>query len=161
MAELVAAELAAEWCDIDRRIEAATGRSVAEIFAIQGEPAFRELERAAMATALAEPPQIIASGGGWAAQPGNLASAELVALTIYLRVTPELAATRLGGAADRPLLAGDPLPKLRALLAEREAWYSLAGLEVAADGPLELVAAGVVTAARQYGGWLRGGVGRS
>lgn len=155
MAEQVAAELGAEWCDIDGRIEAATGQSVTALFASRGEPAFRNLERQAMAAALAEPPQIIASGGGWAAQPGNLAGAELVALTIYLQVTPELAATRLGGAAGRPLLADDPLPRLRALLAEREAWYSLAGLEVAADGPLELVAGGVVTAARQYAGWLR------
>lgn len=155
MAEQVALSLGAEWCDIDGRIEAATGQSVAALFASRGEPAFRDLERATMASALAEPPQIIASGGGWAAQPGNLAEAEPVALTIYLRVTPELAAARLGGAAGRPLLAGDPLPRLRALLAEREAWYALAGLEVAAEGPLELVAAGVVTAARQYGGWLR------
>lgn len=108
-----------------------------------------------MATALAEPAQVIATGGGWAAQPGNLAAAELMSLTIYMSVSPEMASRRLGPAADRPLLAGDPLPTLEALLAQRAAWYALAGVEIDASGSPETVAAGIVTAARQYGGWLR------
>ncbi len=108
-----------------------------------------------MTAALAEPAQVIAPGGGWAAQPGNLAAAELVSLTIYMSVPPEMAARRLGPAVDRPLLAGDPLPTLEALLTQRAAWYALAGVEVDATGSPDMVAAGIVTAARQYGGWLR------
>lgn len=108
-----------------------------------------------MTDALAEPPQVIAPGGGWAAQPGNLAAAELSALTIYMSVSPEIAARRLGPAEDRPLLVENPLPTLEKLLAQRAAWYALAGLEVDAAGSPEVVAAGIVTAARQYGGWLR------
>ncbi len=152
---LVASELGTAWCDLDRNIETIAGCSVAEIFARDGEVGFRELERQAMAAALAEPAQVIATGGGWAAQPGNLAAAELVSLTIYMSVSPEMAARRLGPAADRPLLAGDPLPTLEMLLAQREAWYALAGVEIDATGSPETVAAGIVTAARQYGGWLR------
>jgi shikimate kinase len=152
---LVAEALGAAWCDLDQRIEAAEGRSIVDIFAHDGEAGFRDLERQAMAAALAEPPQVISPGGGWAAQPGNLATAELVSLTIYMSVSPEVAARRLGPAADRPLLTGDPLPTLQELLAQRAAWYALAGVEVDASGSPETVAAGIVTAARQYGGWLR------
>lgn len=155
MAALAAAELGAPWCDLDARIEATVGETVSGIFAARGEAAFRAMERAAMDAALAEPPQVIAAGGGWAAQPGNLALADPLALTIYLSVPAELAARRLGAAADRPLLAGDPLPRLQVLLAERASWYALAGIELDASGSPERVAAGVVTAARQYGGWLR------
>lgn len=108
-----------------------------------------------MAAALAEPPQVITPGGGWAAQPGNLAAAEPVSLTIYMSVPPELAARRLGPAADRPLLAGDPVPTLQGLLVQRASWYALAAVEVDATGSPDVVAAGIVTAARQYGGWLR------
>lgn len=107
-----------------------------------------------MARILAGPPTVIAPGGGWAAQPGELASAEPHALTIYLYVPVEVAAERLGAALDRPLLSGDPLPRLRELLAAREPWYRLAAMEIEASGPRELVAEAVVTAARQYGGWL-------
>lgn len=152
---LVAKELGAAWCDLDRRIEAASGCSIAEIFARDGEAGFRTIERDVMGVALAEPPQVIATGGGWAAQPGNLAAAEPVSLTIYMSVSPEMASRRLGPAADRPLLAGDPLPTLEVLLVQRAAWYALAGVEIDAAGSPETVAAGIVTAARQYGGWLR------
>ncbi len=103
--------------------------------------------------ALAGPPQLIAAGGGWAAVPGNLERAEPAALSLYLSVSPEVAARRLGAAADRPLLAGDPLPRLREQLAQRESWYRKAGLEIAAEAAPERVAAAVATAARQYGGW--------
>jgi shikimate kinase len=131
------------------------GCPVAEIFAREGEAGFRARERQAMEAALTESPQVIATGGGWAAQPGNLAAAEPVSLTIYMSVPPEMASRRIGPAADRPLLAGDPLPRLEALLAQRVAWYALAGVEVDASGSPDAVAAGIVTAARQYGGWLR------
>lgn len=155
MAGLVAAALGCVWTDLDRKIEADTGRSIPDIFSVHGESAFRELERAAMAEVLGLPPHVIAPGGGWIAQPGNFAVAESVSLTIYMAVTPEVAASRLVGEAGRPLLGSEPLPRLRELLAERERWYRLAAIEVAADGSPERTAAGIVTAARQYGGWSR------
>lgn len=108
-----------------------------------------------MTQALDEPPQVIAAGGGWAAEPGNLAAVAGRALVIYLSIDPGVAGLRLAGTRDRPLLAGDATAaRLRAMLDGREAWYRLADLEVAAgDAPPEAIAAGVATAARQYGGW--------
>ncbi len=129
--------------------------SVAEIFNTDGEHAFRALERGAMESALDSPPQVIAAGGGWAAQPGQLAAAELRALLIYLSIAPEVAARRLEGSTDRPLLRdADSGVRLEQLLDARERFYRLAAVEVAVDHATpETAAAAVATAARQYGGW--------
>lgn len=153
MGPLAAAELGTEWVDLDREVERREGRTVSEIFAADGEERFRALERAAMQELLQGQPLLISAGGGWPAVPGNVAAAEARAFIIYLSVSPGTAAARLGGAADRPLLAGDPLPGLVRQLAERERWYRLAGIEVPADGPAAGVAAAVATVGRQYGGW--------
>ncbi len=108
-----------------------------------------------MAEALGAPAQVIAAGGGWAAQPGEVARAELRALLIYLSVAPAVAASRLDGTTDRPLLrAADRVGTLTQLLATREPFYRLAAVEVAVDSATpEMAAAAVATAARQYGGW--------
>jgi shikimate kinase len=142
-------------CDLDDRIAVAAGRTVREIFATDGEPAFRALERAAMAAALAEPPQVIAAGGGWAAQAGNLELVRDRAFTLYLSVSPAVAARRLAGTVDRPLLADTPLEaRLAALLAEREPFYRLADRTMAVDHmDPERASAVVAELARQEAGW--------
>ena len=147
--------LDSSWCDLDARIVAEAGQSIPAIFAEQGEPRFRELERLAMQRALEEPPQVIAAGAGWAAQEGNLAAVTGRALIIYMSLTPAHAARRLAGNAGRPLLAGDPPEqRIAELLTARDRWYRLADIEIdVGDSPPEAVAAGIATAARQYGGW--------
>jgi shikimate kinase len=145
--------LHAPWTDLDAAIAQEAGCSIPELFVREGEASFRARERAAMTRALAEPPQIIAAGGGWAAQPGNLDEAELLALVVLLEVSPAVAARRVGAALDRPLLVGDPLPKLEALAAERAPFHARAGFAIAAEAAPELVAAALATGARQYAGW--------
>ncbi len=155
MAEGAARLLGAPWTDVDQHVTDLAGMSVADIFAAHGEPAFRALERSAMEAAIDEPPQVIAAGAGWAAQPGPVAATELRALLIYLSIAPEVAARRLEGATDRPLLRGADIgPRLKQLLDARESFYRLAALEVAVDHATpETASAAVATAARQYGGW--------
>ncbi len=154
VAELAAAHLAAPWCDLDARIAATAGRSIAAIFAAEGEAAFRDLERRAMETALAEPPQFIAAGGGWAAQPGHVAAAQARALVIYLEIPPDVAAARLAGVTDRPLLAGaDPGERIDHLYREREAWYRQAPVHVAARRAAADVTVDVIAVARRDAGW--------
>ncbi len=112
-----------------------------------------------MQEALAEGAQVIAAGAGWAAQPGALEEVAGRALVIHLAIDPTEAARRLAGATDRPLLdGGDLVQRLQAQWDARCAWYGLADIEVAAQQAPTLVAAGVVAAARQYGG---GGEGAS
>lgn len=151
---LVANELGATFTDVDQEIERRTGRTIADLFAERGEPAFRRLERRVMDELLAGPPQVIAPGGGWAAREGALEKAGDAALTIHLAVAPQVAAGRLGPADNRPLLAGDPLARLTALARVRLPRYRHAAGTVETDGraPQE-VAADVAALARSRGGW--------
>lgn len=143
------------WCDLDQRVVAQAGLSIPEIFVAHGEAHFRKLERAAMAAALAEAPQVIATGGGWAAEPGNLTAIAGRTLVIYLSLSPIEAGRRLGGLRDRPLLEVEsPERRMTELLAVRERWYRLADIEIAVgEASPDVVAVGIATAARQYGGW--------
>ena len=154
VAPLVADLLQCAWCDIDQRIVAQSGLTITDIFAQLGERHFRELERDAMAAALAEAPQVISTGGGWAAEPGNLDAAAGRALLIYLSLAPAVASARLLGSGDRPILArGEPEQRMTDLLAARERWYRLADIEIAAgDASPNTLAASIAVAARQYGG---------
>ncbi|HRP08148.1 MAG TPA: shikimate kinase, partial [Gemmatimonadales bacterium] len=148
VAALAADLLGAPRFDLDQAISDYHEAPIPELFSLYGEPWFRAEERAAMERLLAGPPAVIATGGGWAAQPGNLATAEGRGLTLYMSVSPELAAARLEGVGDRPLLAGAALPRLRELLAAREAYYRRADLEIDASGAPDAVAAAVATAAK-------------
>ena len=154
VAPLAAELLGAPWCDLDAEIVAAAGQSIPEIFAAHGEAHFRRLEREAMARAIATE-QVIAAGAGWMVQTGNLAAISPRALTIYMSLTPDEAAQRVGNSTGRPMLGNGVLAaELAALFAAREMWYRLADLEIVVGHTTpEAVAAGIATAARQYGGW--------
>ena len=147
----VAEMLAADFTDIDEMVEAQTGRSITAIFAESGEAEFRRLEREAMDHALEKPPHLIAAGAGWIAQPENLAAAITAGASVtYLRVTPAVAAARVGDDQSRPLLGpglrgedglrGGVTERIGQLLAEREQWYRQATFVVDAEGDVEAVA---------------------
>jgi len=151
---LAAGLLGAHFTDIDDAIVLETGQTIPELFASRGEPGFRQLERDRTERALAAPAHVVAPGGGWAAQPGNIEAASRAVLLVYLSVSPEVAAARLEATRDRPLLKGDPLTRLDQLLRERERWYRLAGHEIATDAMTpHRVAEALVVLARSYGGW--------
>lgn len=151
---VVAEQLGCRFHDLDAWVERDLGMSVTQVFTSLGEPRFREAERAAMHRALRESPQVIATGGGWAAQPGNLEGATPHGVVIYLECTPETAARRLEGAGDRPLLAGDHAAGLTRMLSERRAFYERAQATVETDGySVTEVADRIVLLARSVGGW--------
>ncbi|MER6424962.1 shikimate kinase [Streptomyces sp. NPDC001137] len=108
--------------DTDEDIERAAGQSIAEIFAEYGEPRFRELEKAAVRTALAEHEGVLALGGGAVLDPvtrGLLTGGPVVHVDAGVR---EILGRR-GGVTGRPLLAGAPAARLRALAARRAPLY--------------------------------------
>lgn len=121
---LVAAALGWSFVDSDGQVEARTGRTVRQIFETDGETAYRRLESAALADALAaDEPAVVAAAGGVVLDETNrglLAAEELV---VWLHAAPEVLAERVGGGDHRPLLADDPLGTLRRLAAERESLY--------------------------------------
>ena len=118
----VAAILAERWGvsvrDTDADIEATEGREISEIFVDDGEAHFRELERAAVAKALAEHDGVLALGGGAVLDPGTreaLAGHEVV----FLNVGLSDAVKRVGLGVGRPLLLGNVRSRVKALLDER------------------------------------------
>jgi shikimate kinase len=149
---LVAEALHTPFVDLDAVIIRRMGMPVDRIFGEFGEAHFRKLEREATAAVLGGEPSVVAPGGGWAAQPGNLDDARPRALFCYLKVAPPIALERAAGGAVRPLLAGgEGLARMLALLAEREAFYRRADLTVGNDGPDPAVPAAEIVA------WVRRG----
>ena len=134
----VGALLAEAWgCsarDTDEDIEAAEGRSVAEIFVDSGEAAFRALEREAVARALASHDDVLSLGGGAVLDPGTRDL--LVGRTVvFLRVGLSDAVSRVGLGTSRPLLLGNVRGRIKALLDERTPVYEkVATLVVDTDG---------------------------
>lgn len=114
-----------EFSDLDVEIERRAGRSVAEVFARQGEAAFRKLERAVSQELLQRRQLILAPGGGWIELGEIVEQFRARSLFVYLAVSPEVAAARLGVlGGGRPLLAGgNAQEKLRELLTRRESLY--------------------------------------
>jgi shikimate kinase len=122
----LAARRAVRFVDTDAAIEAATGRTVRELWAEGGEAAYRGRERAAVLDALASPdPIVLAVPGGVAVDPEMAAAvAGTGVVAVYLRARPETLAARLGAGPDhRPLLGDDPASALAALFTARDATY--------------------------------------
>lgn len=133
----VAARLGWEFVDFDAEIERRTGRLVAELFDVEGEPAFRSLEAEVGSELLDRGEVVLASGGGWAAVPGRIDAVPPGTLTVWLRID---AATALDRAASepalRPLLAGPSrVAAVEALLHSRAPHYARAEVHLDAIGP--------------------------
>jgi shikimate kinase len=120
--------------DTDADIVAADGRSISDIFVESGEQAFRALERAAVADALATHDGVLALGGGAVLDPTTRA---LLAghTVVFLRVGLADAVKRVGLGSARPLLLGNVRGRIKTLLDERTPVYeSVATLAVDTDG---------------------------
>jgi shikimate kinase/3-dehydroquinate synthase len=126
---------AAAFIDLDDRIESGVGRSIPEIFAEDGEAAFRALERAAIADlgpadAAPDIVRVIATGGGAVVDPRNRWALYRDRSTVWLDGRPEVLAQRLRRSPHvRPLVSGrDPIGAIRDLGARRERFYAAASI---------------------------------
>lgn len=128
---LLAVRLGVPHVDLDASIEAREGRSVGEIFAADGEPAFREIEGRELAAAMCTGACVVSTGGGVVEREENrrvLRSARFVA---WLDAPTAALAARVGDGTGRPLLAEGAETVLGRLADRREAWYaSVADLRV-------------------------------
>ncbi len=109
--------------DTDAEIERQTGRSIAEIFATDGEKEFRRIEEEVIRAALADHDGVLSLGGGAVTSPGVCAA--LAGHTVvYLEINAAEGVRRTGGGTVRPLLAGpDRDEKYRALMSKRVPLY--------------------------------------
>ena len=126
----LAARLGCAFIDFDVRIAAEAGQTIAQLFATEGESAFRKREYRLTETVLAEPAAVWAPGGGWLTAPGVLERIRERVGMIHLQVTPATALARVRrDASIRPLLLGaDAATVLDRLARERAAGWATAGL---------------------------------
>jgi shikimate kinase len=131
---VVADTLHFTFLDTDHVIEARAGKSISDIFAQDGEPAFRQWERRVVEELTRREKTVIATGGGLPADEANLASLKTHALVICLWASPETIWERVRAHDHRPLLnEPDPLARIRELLAVREPYYRQADVLVSTE----------------------------
>jgi 3-dehydroquinate synthase len=128
--EAAAERLGYAFVDTDAAIEAQAGRSIARIFADEGEPAFRRLETQVVAAVAARDGSVIATGGGVPLSEENMRRLRRNGVIVALHANPEAILARLGDGLARPLLGADPAGSVRRLLKEREAAYRAADLVI-------------------------------
>jgi shikimate kinase len=115
--------------DLDRRIEARAGQTIAALFRDQGEAAFRALELEEARRVCELESVVVAAGGGAFAAPRTRAMLRRGgALTVWLQCSLGAALRRIGRGESRPLAGNREI--MRALLAEREPSYRLADVRV-------------------------------
>lgn len=144
---LLAGALDRELIDLDAEVEARIGTSIAEFFERFGEAAFRTLESEALVDACSRPGRVIATGGGAVLDPRNWATMRPGSVIVGLTATVETLvervarqAVRVGQSAVRPNMAGDPLARMRAMLAARGQFYAQADIVLDTEGqPVETV----------------------
>lgn len=136
--EAVAARTGAHFHDLDWMIEAAAGRTIAEIFETAGELEFRRIEAELLEAAL-EPGSVAALGGG---TPTVDASWDLVrarATVVWLDAPFDVLWERVDAGRGRPLIAGRARAEVEALFAGRLRRYGEAEHRVDAGQPLQRV----------------------
>lgn len=121
----LAATLNLRFVDMDHLIEERAGKSITRLFAEEGEPHFRELERALVVELSAQNGLVIACGGGVVLNPDNIRDYERTGLVVCLTATPELIFERTARATHRPLLEQqDRRQRIADLLEKRRPLYA-------------------------------------
>jgi len=128
LARLLAERLGCDWIDADVEIERRAGKSIRQIFAEQGEPAFRDLEGEVIADLSGRDDFIVAAGGGAPLREESRTAMRNAGHVIWLTASPETIHRRMTGdrttAERRPSLTEhDPEAEIHHLLAQREPVY--------------------------------------
>lgn len=136
----LAERLQVPWVDADEYLETQAGRSIKDIFATDGEPTFRAMERACLVELLERDPLVLSAGGGAILNPQTREDFRIAGFVVWLMADVATIADRIAGdattAARRPnLTAAGGIDEIRALLNVREPLYrETAHLTVATEG---------------------------
>jgi len=139
LARLLGERLQMRAVDTDPLIEQKAGRTIADIFAELGEPAFRDYESQVIAELLCDKPLVIATGGGLPVRPANRVLLRNAGKIVWLKASPETILRRMTGdpATERmrpQLTTMPPLDEITSLLRAREEIYrEIADLEIDTD----------------------------
>jgi shikimate kinase len=118
--------------DMDRRIEERTGRTIAALFAEEGEEAFREEETREAGILARLDRRVIATGGGAFVRPATRERLCEGALTVWLQCDLETVLARIPADGTRPLAGNRAI--MQSLMAEREPSYRLAEAALSTAG---------------------------
>jgi len=148
----LAAMLGVAFRDTDQAIEVEQGQSISDIFLDQGEPRFRKLERAVVASSLASHTGVLSLGGGAVMDPPTQVA--LAGLTVvFLDVGIADAAKRVGFDRSRPLLAMNPRAQWIQMMETRRPTYeqlATFSVQTAGRSPQD-IAAEIVERLEAYG----------
>jgi 3-dehydroquinate synthase len=135
---LTAASLGWKFFDLDKVIEEKTGKTIPQIFAEDGEPAFRKLEVEALREVAGQGPLVASLGGGTLVNPEAIDIIRANGVLVGLWASEEVLLERVNRKeGSRPLLAGlddaAKLVKIREMLVTRKPLYALADLQFESD----------------------------
>jgi shikimate kinase len=128
--KVLAPRLSKKFVDLDHMIVERAGRSIPEIFATDGEAAFRQLESQVLADVLANANQVISTGGGAVLAEANRQLMRENGLVVWLRTDVDVLIQRMQYDTTRPLLQGDAKANITRILEERRDAYNFATLEI-------------------------------
>jgi shikimate kinase len=132
---LLAGRLGLDFVDMDVVIEKRAGKPISRIFAEEGEPYFRNMERELVKDLSAGSGMVIAAGGGVVLNSQNVADYARTGLAVCLSAAPQTILKRLEGDTTRPLLAdGDKALKVAGLLEKRKAFYGSVPVQIDTNG---------------------------
>ncbi|MFH0760753.1 MAG: shikimate kinase [Bacteroidota bacterium] len=134
----IARSLKLNFTDLDKYIESKTGKSVQEIFSVEGEKSFRNLEGKYLAELLDQPSGVIAIGGGAPCNDENIKLIKERSRSVYLKISvPELYLRISLSQTARPLMAGKTGAEMESyiytLLETREKYYNQADMIMESD----------------------------
>lgn len=117
--------------DLDRCVSEAAGKTIPEIFADEGEGAFREMETEALRSLVGLHGCIVATGGGIVGKPENRSLMRELGTSVFLDVPWESLLARIKAQGGRPLADGQQgWDRVRDLLAQRLPLYVQADLRI-------------------------------
>src|SRR5438105_8161852 len=127
VAGIVAETLGWPWIDADSLLEERHGRSIAEIFASEGEAAFRDREAALLEELCRQEPLVVATGGGVILRDANRTLLRRSGRCLWLTADPPTIAERMAmdpaTNARRPRLTSGGIAEIEELLKIREPLY--------------------------------------
>jgi len=131
---VLARQLRRCFLDTDQMIEQRAGKSIAAIFADEGEAHFRQLERDCVLEACQRSDAVVALGGGAITRADNIAAVRCAGILVCLKADVDPIFARFSLRSTRPLLAGLDPPaqraKIESLLRERTPFYDQAHIEL-------------------------------
>jgi len=120
--------------ETDDMITAAEGRAIPEIFRIDGEARFRQLEGEALDALALKSGEVIATGGGFPCRDDRMTRLRALGTVIWLKSDVRVAYERARRSGVRPMLAGRSLAEIEDLYRQREPYYEQAHITIDTTG---------------------------